>query len=221
MPIAAAFASKGFNCYVLYYSTASTAPGSHFPDQLVQAATAIDYIKNKAEEHCTDAQKICVCGFSAGGHLAGMISSLFCHESVKKAFPDKKGEYFRPYAAVLGYPVTTSDERYYHRGSFINLTGGDGKLIKELALENCVTEKTSPAFIWHTADDELVDVRGSLLYAAALKENGVTFELHVYPHGSHGLALANESTCVGLPHYVNCYIAEWVENAAQFIINRL
>jgi acetyl esterase/lipase len=34
-------------------------------------------------------------------------------------------------------------------------------------------------------------------FAAALHEKGVPFELHVFPHGSHGLGLANEDPIVG------------------------
>lgn len=45
-----------------------------------------------------------------------------------------------------------------------------------------------PAFLWSTSDDEAVPVRNSLEFAKALREKNVPFELHVYPHGRHGLA---------------------------------
>ncbi len=51
-------------------------------------------------------------------------------------------------------------------------------------------ENAPPFFIWHTAEDNAVDVRNSLRLANALAEKKKTFELHVFPYGCHGLGLA-------------------------------
>ena len=221
VPIALSFLAKGFNCYVLTYSVAIGAPDEHFPIQLLQAAAAIDYIKSKAAEHRTDASKISVCGFSAGGHLAGMISCLFDHESIKKAFPKKDENYFRPYASVLSYAVLSSDPHIAHMGSFENLTGKDQKLMEYLSLEKRVSEKTPPAFIWCTSDDAAVDCRSSLMYGAALREFGTKFEMHVYPKGNHGISLANKLTSNGREITEDDFIAGWVDLAADFLLKRL
>lgn len=221
VPIATSFLAKGFNCYVLTYSTMNDAPDEHFPIQLLQTAAAMDYIKSKAAEHRTDASKISVCGFSAGGHLAGMISCLFDHESVKKAFPKKDENYFRPYASVLSYAVLSSDPHIAHMGSFEKLTGNDKKMMDYLSLDKRVNEKTPPAFIWCTSDDGAVDCRSSLLYAAALRENRTKFELHVYPKGNHGISLANRLTSNGRETVEDDYIAGWVDLAADFLLKRM
>lgn len=217
-PIATAFYAKGFNCYCLNYSTVRTDEGAHFPVQLLQAAAAIDYIKSKAAEHRTDENKICVIGFSAGGHLAGTISNLFNHESVKKAFPDKPENYFRPSASVLSYAVLVEDPAVAHTGSFNNVSGGDKKLAESLSLEKRVNGDTPPAFIWCTSDDSCVDCRNSLYYASALRANKIPFELHIYASGPHGISLANGSTSFGNPDLENEHIAEWVNAAAKFIL---
>ena len=60
-----------------------------------------------------------------------------------------------------------------------------------------VTADTSPCFLWHTADDEKVPVQNCLVYAEALKNCAVPFELHVFPHGRHGLGLAKDDPIVG------------------------
>lgn len=60
-----------------------------------------------------------------------------------------------------------------------------------------VSEKTVPCFIWHTAEDELVDLRNSLRLAEALYLNRIPFQLFVYPYGMHGLALSNSVTDCG------------------------
>ncbi len=59
-----------------------------------------------------------------------------------------------------------------------------------LSAELTATGDTPPAFIWHTFDDGAVDVEHSLRYALALRQAAVPAELHVFPHGRHGLGLA-------------------------------
>jgi acetyl esterase/lipase len=39
-------------------------------------------------------------------------------------------------------------------------------------------------------EDEPVPVENSLMYAAALRKNGVPFEMHIYEKGQHGVGLA-------------------------------
>ena len=55
-----------------------------------------------------------------------------------------------------------------------------------------MTADTPPAFIWHTADDPVVPVACALDLARALAAKGVPHELHIFPHGEHGLGLAGD-----------------------------
>jgi dipeptidyl aminopeptidase/acylaminoacyl peptidase len=66
--------------------------------------------------------------------------------------------------------------------------------------DELVSEDTSPAFIWHTADDTVVNVRNSYLYATALRKHNVSCEMHIFPNGRHGLGLAATEA----PH-----VAQW------------
>ena len=79
-------------------------------------------------------------------------------------------------------------------GSAENLLGPDPseQALAALSLERLVDDATPPTFLWSTADDEAVPVSNSLLYATALTEQGVSTELHVLPHGRHGLGLARD-----------------------------
>jgi dipeptidyl aminopeptidase/acylaminoacyl peptidase len=74
----------------------------------------------------------------------------------------------------------------------INLLGEDydPKMQEYLSLENRVTDKTPPSFLWHTSDDQAVPVENSLLFATALHKCNVPCSLHIFPHGCHGLGLA-------------------------------
>jgi dipeptidyl aminopeptidase/acylaminoacyl peptidase len=59
--------------------------------------------------------------------------------------------------------------------------------------EKQVTEKTPPTFLFHTEDDKPVPVKNSLLFAAALRNAKVPYELHIYQTGRHGVGLAKDN----------------------------
>src|SRR5262249_55663471 len=63
-------------------------------------------------------------------------------------------------------------------------------LIDLMSNEKQVTELTPPTFLFHTQDDAGVPVENSLMFAAALRQKKVPYELHVYEHGRHGVGLA-------------------------------
>jgi acetyl esterase/lipase len=86
--------------------------------------------------------------------------------------------------------VVSFVHRHAHLGSRDNLLGDRIELAAGLSLENLVTADAPPMFLWHTADDEEVPVQNTYLLASALAEQAVPHEVHVYPHGRHGLGLA-------------------------------
>ena len=57
--------------------------------------------------------------------------------------------------------------------------------------EKAVSRKTPPTFIIHTSDDP-IDPRNSLLFASALKANGIPPALHVSEKGGHGYGLEGD-----------------------------
>ena len=64
----------------------------------------------------------------------------------------------------------------------------------EVLQDRNVKETTPPAFLWHTAEDNCVPVINSILYAKALSEKKVPFELHIYPYGCHGASTCDKHT---------------------------
>ena len=131
-------------------------------------------------------------GSSAGGHLAACVSNL--HEQGLKA--DDEGDAgsvsSRPDFAVLCYAVITADPAFSHAGSFRALLGEEnctGENLKSLSQETCVTRQTPPTFLWHTLQDKSVPCENSILYARALRNASVPFELHIYEKGRHGQGL--------------------------------
>ena len=188
-PIALNFLPEGFNIFILYY----TCRIKKYPTQLLETAALMELIYKNAEEWQCDTDKISIMGFSAGGHLACHYSTSFDCAEVRKVFPQSKG----PNGAVLCYPVITAKEGKCHPGSFVNLVGHHPLTEDEekiFSLENCVTDRTPPTFIWHTTEDTAVPVYGSIAYAKALSEHNVPFELHIFPKGWHGIATSDSQT---------------------------
>ncbi len=211
-PIALKFNAAGFHAFILHYSVS---PRRH-PLPLLDLSRAVCLVRERAGIWNVRSDGIVVCGFSAGAHLA---ASLGVHWN--KAFALEaagiRAEANRPDALVLCYPVITSGE-FAHRGSFDHLLGVRPglDLLREVSLENHVDDRVPPTFLWHTFADSAVPVENSLLFAMALRKKGIPFELHVYPDGEHGLALANEETGAGRfapdPH-----VASWIGLCAEWI----
>lgn len=185
-PIALNFNAAGFNAVIVNYSVYEL-----YPAYLQDISNAIVMVRENAEAWNVDTDKIIVCGFSAGGHAAASIGTLWNSEpTIKRADGLNK-----PNGMILGYPVITSGDKC-HAGSIENITRGDKALMELVSLEKRVTPDCPPAFIWHTFEDPVVPVENSLYFMEAMSENGIPVEAHIYPKGGHGLSLANEYVCL-------------------------
>lgn len=201
-PIARQFNRAGFHAFVVQYRVF---PHRH-PAPLLDVAQAMRIIRCHADEWKVAANRVAVCGFSAGGHLA---ASLGVHWDKVPAVGDTLDAVnCRPDALVLCYPVITSGE-FAHRGSFENLLGADAskEMLRLMSLELQVNEQTPPTFLWSTCEDAGVPLENSLLFAQALRKYGTLFELHIYPRGRHGLGLAPED-----PH-----VATWMSLCCEWL----
>lgn len=202
-PIAFKYLAEGYNCFTLEYSLNPFG----YPVQLIEGAMAVAYIKENAQDFGVIKDKVAAIGFSAGGHLAGMLATLFADKYVSEALKEKAVS-ARPDAVVLSYPVITSVKT--HAGTMQTISGGNAELADYLSLEKRVTEFSVPAFIWATADDNAVPVESSLKMAVAYREAGVQFELHIFKTGVHGLSLAtNETSREGDKNLINSAVSEW------------
>ena len=187
-PVARAFARDGIESFVLEYDCAP-APLGTMPVRT--AAAAVAWVRENATRFGIDANRIAIGGFSAGGHLAGTLAAVWHRADWFEPGTDLQAH--RPNAAVLCYPVVSAGE-HAHRGSFVQLAGADRDRQQAFSLENLVDGNTPPVFLWHTLDDDEVPVENTLLIEQALRKAGVPHEVHLFPHGIHGLSLADYET---------------------------
>ena len=211
-PVALRFAAMGFNTYVVQYRVAP----NRFPCGVQDLAAAVAYVRENAARYQQHPERIAVLGFSAGGHAAASLGVMWPSPELWSPI-SRTPEEVRPNAMILGYPVISAGE-HAHRGSFENLTGStDPEVHSMYSIEKLVTEDTPPAFLWTTWDDAAVPSQNTICMADALREYGIQAEVHIYPHGAHGLSLGDKTTWCGNPDMLEPDVTGWPELAARFL----
>ncbi|EFQ30841.1 endo-1,4-beta-xylanase B [Colletotrichum graminicola] len=164
--------SLGIDAWVLDYTTASNATPPIYPKPQDEALDSLSYIRGQNRT-----TKLGIWGFSAGGHLA----------AVTLTNPDARLDF-----GILAYPVITLEGNYTHIGSRDNLIGANAsaELEHELSAQNRVSATTPPTFLFHTADDDVVPVQNTLLFAEAMAAHSRPAQVLILPDGPHGLGLA-------------------------------
>ncbi len=200
-PVALRYAARGFHAFVLCYSTKYDA--ANFAP-LEEISWVIGLLRTHAAEWHINPEKIAVCGFSAGGHLA-LASGLLAEN--------------KPNAMILGYPavVTPNDPKVNFMLKL--LTGREEVTDADAAyysLNNHISKDAPPVFIAATAEDGLSPY-GALVVANCYSKVGLPYELHMFQHGPHGYSLADETTADGSSQVVNPAFAKWHELSVDWL----
>ncbi len=170
------FAANGITAAVLKYRMPNGHPEVPLEDA-EQAIRILRGIEPGAEGFAVG--KVGIAGFSAGGHLAAMTSTM---------------ARTRPAFTLLFYPVITGEEGKGHAGSFDNLLGTERtpEQTFRYSLENRVDRQTPPALLLLSDDDRLVPPVSSTRYYEALKGQGIEASMHIYPSGGHGWGILDD-----------------------------
>ncbi len=155
--IALGYLNAGFHAFVLRYTLHQHGA---WPAPLNDFDHAMEVIFEHAKDWAVDCDRIAVCGFSAGGHLAASTATMAKH---------------RPAAAILGYPVIRQD-----------ITDACAPGMPS-PLDH-VDAETCPCFIFSARDDECVPIQSTIDFQNALNSYGIQFESHIYSFGNHGFA---------------------------------
>lgn len=187
---------NGISAFVVEYRVSP----HRFPLPLLDARRAVRFVRAHAGEYGIDRDKVAVMGSSAGGHLAALVSTYRAPIDFEGIDTIDSENPF-PNAQILCYPVICAPSPIAHTGSYKNLLGEERaeREGERFAPDLLANGETPMAFIWHTANDEAVNVCNSYRYASALREQKVSTEMHIFPDGRHGLGLASD-----YPH-----VAQW------------
>lgn len=187
--IAQFYNSLGMTAFVAFYRLGSQ--GYHHPIEMNDAKRAVRWARANAGKYSLDPARIGLIGFSAGGHLASTVGTLFDSGDPNAADPiDKVSS--RPDFLVLGYPVISMSDPFMHQGSRNNLLGDqkdNQELARELTNYRNVSPHTPPTFIFQTDEDTVVPAENAVQFYLALRKHKVPAEMHIYQRGPHGVGL--------------------------------
>lgn len=215
-PVVRKYLAAGLNCFMLKYSTGENARDFA---PLVEASLAMAHIRDNSAEYGIDPERVFAVGFSAGGHLCASLGTFWNAPWLLEKLDMPYGKN-KPTGTVLSYAVISGGE-IGHEGSFYNISGKtrseDPEIYERYSVEKHVSADSAPAFIWSTSDDGCVNVENSLMLAAAFKRAGMQFEMHIFPHGPHGLSIAEYETSVNNPALIDQRVATWVQLSLEWM----
>lgn len=213
-PICLEFLRQGYKSVKLVYSTDAINHSINYPNQVLELMATVDFLRKNSNSLKINKDKIVLCGFSAGGHLAGIYSYLYKDKDLQKSLGVLEHN-LKPNALVLSYPVVTLIDDT-HEGTKNVITGCNKSLEKLLSIELNVSSDYPKTYLWSTKEDELVPISNTIMLDEALKKNGVYHKTHIFEHGCHGLALGNKLT-VPFGTKENDEISIWINEALEFL----
>ncbi|MBW1605306.1 alpha/beta hydrolase [Lactobacillus sp. Sy-1] len=207
---ALSFAAQGYQSFYLRYSFESE---KHplMPQPLVELAKSVDFLKQNATKLSIDPDNIVICGFSIGGFVVSAFNNRYDDpQFLEMVHPQNN---LKPRAVILSYPVIDLNLGFPKDSAKI----ADWEANQQLtAAEDGVTTTNVPTFIWHTADDPFVPSMNAIKYAEALANKHVDYELHIFHHGRHGLAMANQLTAWN-DESNDPHVAHWFKLAIEWL----
>ncbi len=198
--LAKALAKEGITAAVLKYRLPNP-KSSDEPHKvpLTDGRKAFKIMHEKARAYGIDTTQIGVVGFSAGSHLATVLTLWKSEDTAEN--PDFSG---------LIYGVTTMSEGNFgwleKSVYFRKLTAEE---MEQNTLLNLVTSDTPPAFLVHANDDSVCKVEETTAYAEKLKEHKVMAETHIFAKGGHGFGMGRAAD--GTDQWVSLF-TNWLKN---------
>ena len=186
--VAEKYHAYGYNAAVLDYRC------KPYPRQMAldDAQRALKLLRYRADEWNIDPEHIAIGGFSAGGNLSSTAAVQYEHAN--RIVGDAADQVScRPAAEIQCYGAIT----YAVSHQLGNPGVKDEEENRKFSPELHITKDTPPFFMWMTGQDQIIPREGFYETAVALEKAGVPYELHLFPEGIHGVALADGSSKFG------------------------
>jgi acetyl esterase/lipase len=188
---------RGITAFVLTYRLT---PRYHYPEPILDGYRSVRWVRSHAAEYHVAPDRIGMWGFSAGGHLVGMVGTHFDDGNSQAADPVERAS-DRPDFVISSYGGLSLQPGIAKPGAMENLfvTPPSPELRNELSPDLHVTSRTPPFFLYATTPDQSVPVLSAVVFYTALVKAGVPVEMHIFQTGPHGTALGQS----------NPELAEW------------
>lgn len=191
-PLAERLLRRGITAVVLYYRLPGDGWNADAPFQDGQRAMRL--LRAGAAGYGVDPARLGVVGFSAGGHLAGMLATRGAHDFYPRRDAADAASAVPAFAGLI-YPVVS-----------LRAPIDTTRTAKELAplpdfanaysVEAQVGPATPPIFLAHAADDPIASPEHSLRMFAAMRMHDRPVELHIFERGGHSWGVGKPRTPV-------------------------
>jgi len=178
--VGAALAERGFITVLPDYRLY---PDAKFPDFLDDAAHAVAWVQQHAQEFGGDPHRVVLMGHSAGAHTAAFLA-------LNREFLAKRGakpEWIAGLVGLSGPYALAPNTRTLNRIFAAPWGESDWQPVR------FVTSQAPPTFIAHGLDDSIVSVRQAMQLRDALIAKGVRVEAELYPDKGHAATVAGFS----------------------------
>jgi acetyl esterase/lipase len=179
---------RGITAFVLTYRLA---PRYRYPAPILDGYRAMRWVRSHAQAFAIAPDRIGMWGFSAGGHLVGIVGTHFDEGNLQAADPIERVS-DRPDFVISSYGGLTLQEGVAKPGAMSSLLGDhpSAELTDDMSPDKHVTAHTPPYFLYATTMDQSVPPLSSVVFYTALVRAGVPAEIHIFEQGPHGTALA-------------------------------
>ncbi len=197
--VAEILSSQGITAAVLKYRIPD--PKTSDQPHLVahtDARRALALLREKSDQYEFDKNKVGLIGFSAGSHLATVVS-LWQSENIEE----------NPNYTGLIYGVTNlseANQKWLEENVYFRKMK-DNEIIQNRLID-LVSKNTPPAFLVHAYNDDVCFVEETILYSQKLTANKILVETHIFSEGGHGFGIGRKED--GTEQWISLFV-NWIK----------
>jgi acetyl esterase/lipase len=183
-------ADQGYTVFTIDYRLPGD-PWAAGPEVALQdAQRAMRIIRSRSSELGFDPNRVAIMGFSAGGHVAGLLVTRW-DKPVYTPIDALDQLSAKPTTAAMCYPVVTMMQPYAHQQSMHAALGDNPseEARQAASIELHVPADAPPTFVCATTNDPVVPHQNAMLMFDALNAAKIPSELHLYEGATHGFPL--------------------------------